>query len=120
MVALGEPQRFYPNPTTYEFLVGGFAASLMSLSYFIIPFWLGYSIFAVIFYPFSFFTWLIVTPIITSIVYPPQPSKTALQQWPFKYMPAYFDFEAVYEIDEKEIPKMMEERPNLVCVQPHG
>jgi hypothetical protein len=45
--------------------------------------------------PRSLYTAALLLPLMLSLVLPPMPSERLLQSWPFRYMPAYFDFEEV-------------------------
>jgi hypothetical protein len=68
-----------PEPTTYEFLVGGFAASLLSVSYLIVPIYMIISFVCLILYFNSIVTWVMIGPIILSAILPPFSSKYFLQ-----------------------------------------
>ena len=46
--------------------------------------------------------------------------KRAPQGWPFKYMPAYFDFEEVMEMTDEQTRELMRTKRAIFAAQPHG
>jgi hypothetical protein len=109
-----------PNPSAYEQFVGGIGASCFALVYIVAPIWLLSAVWLLCTAPFAVNTWIIISPIVLSAVLPPVASKQFLQQWPFKYMPAYFDYEEVREMDDEQIQHLMATKRVLMCAQPHG
>jgi hypothetical protein len=118
-----KPVRVIENPTNFQFWSGAFAASIMTGGYivsfgefllretllrhnsskfqrllFFTPYFAVYTLaiaYFVLFHFSSAWTWAIVAPVFISAILPPLPSATLIQSWPFKYMPAYFDYAEV-------------------------
>jgi len=74
----------------------------------------------VAFYPYWWFTWTLAGPFVLSALLPPFPSRTFLQAWPFCHMPKYFNFSEIRETTHEEVRSLIESRPVIFSVQPHG
>ena len=106
--------------TRYEFLVGGFAATLFTSAYVLVPLLLILVPLMLLLAPTWWLTWLVATPFLASAVLPPLPSRSFLRTWPFKHMPSYFNYSEIKELSDDGVQALIGERAVLFCVQPHG
>jgi len=115
-----EMDRPFQNPTSYEKFMGGFAATIISAAYVFVPFYMIFCIVSLVYSPYSWFVWALFSPIVISAILPPISSNHILQSFPFKYMPAYFDYVEFREVPLKDIESLFSSKNVLLCVQPHG
>lgn len=114
----GRPKEsLYPSPSRFRFVMGGFLATLFALMYFVAPFYMISSIFALI-YRWKFANYYAL-PLILSAILPPIPMPRLIQLlYP---MLDYFDYEEIHESGEDGINDVLKHGKNyLLVLQPHG
>lgn len=111
----------YPNgATAFQKLSGCVAASFFPLAYILAPLNVVLALLALLIAPFSWVTHALWAPLLASIACPPLPSNVLLQSWPFKYMPAYFNYTEIAEVDDAEVEELMQTKRVMFVGQPHG
>ena len=73
----------------FAFVSGAIAALSFTVVYVVAPLSLLGIPALVIAYPYWWLSWALAAPLIASAILPPIPSRSFLQAWPFKHMPAY-------------------------------
>lgn len=101
-------------------LSGCLAASIFTCVYIAVPILVFAIPILIVVAPSWWVTWTLAGPFLLSALSPPMPSRSFLQAWPFRHMPAYFNFSEIREISDAEVQKLIEERPVIFSIQPHG
>ncbi|KAL7471972.1 hypothetical protein ACHAXS_012289 [Conticribra weissflogii] len=115
----------HPHPTPsvpkplHKWFLGMFTASIFSIAYLVIPFYLLSAIICLFLqYPSSHSSLTYAFPILLSVLIPPMPSKFFLRL--LRPMLDYFDFEAIH-MDEDNIRKQITNGKSVLCAaQPLG
>eukprot|EP00192_Tetraselmis_astigmatica_P013957 CAMPEP_0117696540 /NCGR_PEP_ID=MMETSP0804-20121206/28730_1 /TAXON_ID=1074897 /ORGANISM="Tetraselmis astigmatica, Strain CCMP880" /LENGTH=307 /DNA_ID=CAMNT_0005510691 /DNA_START=15 /DNA_END=939 /DNA_ORIENTATION=- len=110
----------YPSPTRFQWVSGGLGASFFPLVYIVAPGSLLVAALALCLAPFHWFTATVWALIFASVALPPIPSVGLLQSWPFKYMPAYFQYSEISEVEDDKVKELMASRRVMFVAQPHG
>mmetsp|Transcript_26538 Transcript_26538/g.44427 ORF Transcript_26538/g.44427 Transcript_26538/m.44427 type:complete len:339 (-) Transcript_26538:234-1250(-) len=111
----------YPKGASlFQRVSGAIGASFFSLTYVIAPIWVITAIVAPFVLPFNWYSMLLYVPVVVSALIPPIPSGYMLKSWPFKYMPAYFDFTEISETSDAEIKELLATKRVIFTAQPHG
>eukprot|EP00959_Pyramimonas_sp_CCMP1952_P068628 1432501-Pyramimonas_sp.AAC.2 len=84
------------------------------------PVWVMGAIGSAILAPFHWCSLVFYVPVIVSALIPPIPSVRLLKSWPFKYMPAYFNFSEISETTDEEIKKLMATKHVIFTAMPHA
>jgi len=108
------------EPSLLESIVGFLAASIFSLAYFIVPTWILTAMALLMWQPLEPSTWFVIVPIMISYVVPPVPMRWLLRTWPFRVVPAYFQYREILETSHEDLQKLVEEKPTIISLHPHG
>ena len=84
----------------YQLFSGCLAASVITVTYVSVPFFVILIPVLMLSQPYWWATWVLAGPFILSAIVPPIPSRAFLQAWPFRHMPKYFNFSEIREISD--------------------
>ena len=111
----------YPNGASlFERASGCIGASFFPLAYIVAPATLLLAAVGILVAPFHWITISLWVPVLASVLLPPIPSSALLRSWPFKYMPAYFDYSEICETEDNTVKELMATKRVLFVAQPHG
>ena len=111
---------FAYSQSRVDHALGFLAASVYSLSYYVVPGWFALSGALLLNQPGEASTWAVTAPIILSALLPPMAAPWLLRTRAFKQIPAYFRYKEVLEIGPDELRTLIHERPTMISLHPHG
>lgn len=111
----------YPDGVPmYDWISGCIGASLFPFFFMFAPIYVTVAITAV-FADVSWATLIVMWfPIVVSVATPPIGSLYLVRSWPFKYIPAYFDYSEISETSDEELDELMNTKRVMFVGQPHG
>ena len=104
----------------WQRLSGAIAATIFTVTYITVPLLLFAIPAAMFLWPRWWVTWALAGPFILSALAPPVASRSFLLSWPFRHMPTFFNFSEVREISDADVQALIQARPVIFSIQPHG
>lgn len=115
------PQVINCPPSSFlERQVGFVAASVFSIVYYFAPLYVLTAPIVIAWAPKAPTTWLWLAPLLLSAALPSKQNKWALQSWPMRCIPKYFDYTEVLEFTDAQVVHYTATKPCMLVVCPHG